>query len=40
MRSALWITITSAYLTLVDLTLLITSPRDYFLGGIGDTLAK
>ncbi len=30
----------SAYLTLVDLALLITSPRDYFLGGIGDTLAK
>ncbi|MGL9773452.1 MAG: hypothetical protein ACR5LG_04580 [Sodalis sp. (in: enterobacteria)] len=30
----------SAYLTLVDLTLLITSPRDYFLGGISDTLAK
>lgn len=30
----------SAYLTLVDLALLIISPRDYFLGGIGDTLAK
>lgn len=30
----------SAYLCLVDLTLLVTSPRKYFAGGIGDTLAK
>src|SRR5476649_445451 len=30
----------SAYLVLLDLSLLIASPRDYFIGGIGDTLAK
>ncbi|MGY3766096.1 iron-containing alcohol dehydrogenase family protein [Vagococcus vulneris] len=30
----------SAYLTLVDPTLLLTTPEDYFVAGIGDTLAK
>lgn len=30
----------SAYLCLVDLNLLIESPERYFMGGIGDTLAK
>ena len=30
----------AAYLVLLDLSLLITSPRAYFVGGIGDTLAK
>lgn len=30
----------SAYLVLLDLSLLVASPRDYFVGGIGDTLAK
>lgn len=30
----------TAYLCLMDLTLLIDSPKEYFMGGIGDTLAK
>lgn len=30
----------SAYLVLLDLSLLLASPRNYFIGGIGDTLAK
>ncbi|XBS71340.1 iron-containing alcohol dehydrogenase family protein [Acerihabitans sp. KWT182] len=30
----------SAYLVLLDLSLLIASPKAYFVGGIGDTLAK
>ncbi|TKI02809.1 iron-containing alcohol dehydrogenase family protein [Martelella alba] len=30
----------AAYLVLLDLALLAASPRDYFVGGIGDTLAK
>ncbi|MFT8319161.1 MAG: iron-containing alcohol dehydrogenase family protein [Sporolactobacillus sp.] len=30
----------SAYAVLVDLSLLIDSPKDYFVAGIGDTLAK
>jgi len=30
----------AAFLVLLDLTLLVDSPRDYFVGGIGDTLAK
>lgn len=30
----------AAYLVLLDLDLLLASPRDYFVGGIGDTLAK
>jgi uncharacterized oxidoreductase len=30
----------SAFLVLLDLSLLLSSPKNYFLGGIGDTLAK
>jgi len=34
------ITVKSSYITFVDLTFLLATPREYFLAGIGDTLAK